>query len=172
VYAVLRRLVVFALALSSVGAVVTQPLAQAAARVVYVDVSVASTWTAPIRDAVSWVDYFAGSDMVLGACRSGAKCIIIRERLIYSSWAEYSTWQHTYYVATDRAHIWLNPQRRSYPDWLQRRIVAHGLGHANGITWHNIHWCSGIMNGYLSCGGGLYPPWRFTSPQRDRLRIN
>jgi hypothetical protein len=170
--AALRRLAALAVALGLAGAVALAPApAEAATPAVYVEVVVASTWSAPTRDAVNWVDYYTGSNMVLGSCRAGYKCIIVRERLVSSSWAAVTYSAQGWFSSSDRVWIYLNPQRRGYADWMQRRIIAHEVAHANGVTWHALY-CNSIMWRSLYCSNGSLPPWRFTDPMRTRLRAN
>lgn len=144
--------------------VVPSASAAAATPIVWVDSQVSSTW--PVSYSVGVVDAQTYTDMQFGPCRTGVKCIIIREKTIYSAWAAV-----TYGVGTSRVTIYLNPQRRWYSWYAKRSIVTHELGHANGITWHNPY-CTSIMYGRVFCPNGSLPPYRWTATELTALRRN
>lgn len=161
----MKRIIVMLCLLAGILAVPSP--AQAATRVVYVDSYTSRTW--PVSASVNWVDYYTGSDMQWGRCRSGYKCIRIREKTIRSSWAAVTYGDVTCRTCT--VTIYLNPQRRWYGYYTKRSIIDHELGHANGVTWHSTS-CISVMYYRVFCYNGSLPPRRFTAPQRDRLRVN
>lgn len=150
----------------------TRAEASTTAPITYVQWNVHSTWISPGYAAENYVDQYTRSNMVNGACRTGTKCIIIREGQLccnHYDWTVYAA--HSYYVSTDRVWVTLDPSYRSQPDWKQRRMLAHVFGHANGIWWHGKH-CNNLMWYQLYCSPAVYPAWRFTAPMIDRLRVN
>lgn len=105
--AALRRLLIVAtvaLALLAAGLVADLRPAHAATSVVFLDVSVAHPWS--IEASRTMVDQYTGSSMVYAPCRPGYRCVVIRERTVYSSWAAVTYWDTPTYGS---AIIYLNP---------------------------------------------------------------
>jgi hypothetical protein len=138
--------------------------ADAAPRTVYVDGAVNSAW--PVASAMSFVDTYTGSHMVRGHCHTGYKCIVIRE-----NWSINRSWGAVTYPGNPTTTMQLNPRRRTTSYTQRLHILAHELGHANGIYSHNPH-CTSIMYYNVQCPGGRYAPLSFTSAEKAILRAN
>lgn len=152
----------------ALGVLVAPPTASAATAIVYVDSQANSVW--PVSASVTWVDYYTGSDMRFGACRTGYKCIKVREKTVSSSYSAITYGDVT--CKTCVVTIYLNPQRRyTYGYYTKRSIVDHELGHANGITWHNSY-CTSRMYVRVFCPNGSLPPRKFTTSEKARLSAN
>lgn len=136
----------------------------------YVDFQANWTWSAPLNSARSWLEpYTHRSYTVRGACRSGYKCIIIRECSMYSGYAALTTFPYyatQVYDGRSRVKICLNPTRRSYSDYNQAKILRHELAHAHGIWDHVGIWGNVVYPSVYGTGTGT------TSGQRSRLSYN
>jgi len=163
----MKRLIIIPLLILSPLLIPTQAHASDT-QIVYVDVVASSAW--PTTYPVGWIDQYTGSDMRIHSCVYGRKCIKIREKLINSSWGALTYGATGTYSRFNVVTIYLNPQRRNWSWTLKAKMIAHELGHANGITWHSSYCSQGIMYYRIPCTYG--PPWRFTYAQRIRLRSN
>ncbi len=112
-------------------------------RVVYVDSQISRVYS-PVQ-AMNYVDYYSGVNLVWGKCRSGYGCVTIREgRLSNPYWVGVTNFR-----GNGRWEIKLAYRSRNMT-WRQRHnLLIHELGHANGIYRHNPS-CRSAM--YFSTG--------------------
>jgi len=162
-FRIISRMVTLLVALTAIQ-LMPFDTAEAATRIVWVNSVTSSTW--PVSYSVDVTDRQTGSDMRMGACRTGYKCIIIREKVIRNEWAAV-----TYGFGTNRVTIYLNPQRRWYSWYAKRGIVTHELGHANGIYYHSPY-CTDLMYARVFCPNGSVPPYRWKSSDVRILQAN
>lgn len=143
------------------------PHADAAVTRVYVEDHTGSAW--PVNAQQNWVDQYAGSDLVYGACRTGYRCVRVWERrgLTNPSTGEYAT-AITYpgYWAT----IYVNPSSARYPAAARANVIAHEMFHA--VTGNGYHsgYCTNVMYRRVFCPSGSIPAHRFTAYAIDQLR--
>lgn len=130
--------------------------AVAVTEIVYVDPSGADPhWYWQIRDALATVDPYTGSQMVVGKCISGYRCIHIKEAV--SQWAAFTDFPNPWF-----ARIYLNPSSLNQPYWWEKRLVRHELGHAHGLG-HAPN-CDSVMNTNITCW------WIFNATEATFLR--
>jgi hypothetical protein len=143
---------------------VASPAPAAAANTVWVDVHANSAW--PVSRAVSIVDTYTGTKLRVGRCRSGVRCIVIREdRSLPWSWAAAT------YPGHPVTKIKLNPSRRSSPYAQRLHTLLHELAHARGVYIHNGR-CTSVMYHAMRCPDGRVAPNTFTAAERRTLRRN
>jgi len=138
--------------------------ANAVTRYVYVEDHTGSKW--PVTVAEPWVDYYTGSVMVYGKCRSGYKCIRVYEKTIRSDWAAVTRSTTTGFV------IYINPQRAWWSYTRRLNLIKHELVHAMGYYTHWAY-CNDLMYWHTNCpNGSLLLTSYIHSPIRDVLRRN
>ena len=160
-----------------VAALLAPSPSSAVTKIVYVDIKPGALKYWPSKSAVEFVDLYTGSDMRYGACRSGYKCITIRERTFNTS-AYRSSWSAvTYGANTSRVEISVNGNRRyapyNYNTATKKSIIAHELGHANGLYSHSSS-CTNIMYARVFCNESrrTLPPLKFLAADKARLKAN
>jgi hypothetical protein len=133
-------------------------------KVVYVEEHVGARYDSALRSALPFVDRYTGSAMRFGKCRSGYRCIRVIQSNATHGHGAWTTSTNSRRTSTIRLSSALG--RRN---WSTRRsIIAHELGHANGITGHNAR-CTSLMWSDYTCRGRRLPPRTFTPAERAKL---
>ncbi|GGK25911.1 hypothetical protein GCM10010124_18040 [Pilimelia terevasa] len=171
------RRILAAAVVGALGAGTMAAPAAAATRVTYVNVSAGVKARWGVGAAVRALDRYAGSTARFGPCRSGAKCIVIREarrtpcdRYTRAGWAAgcadlaHRTWLARRYTIT------LNPRLRDPGD--RSRAARHELGHVYGLAWHHAGDCRLMMYPTTRCPDGRPTLGRLTSADLRRVRAN
>jgi hypothetical protein len=128
--------------------------------IVYVEERVGSRFDSALRSSIAFVDRYTGSDMRLGRCRTGFRCIRVVESNATRGYGGWTSW--TPRRATSEIRLSATLARKS---WHTRRsIIDHELGHANGAR-HNPR-CTSRMWPDYRCRNGRLPPRTFTKAER------
>ncbi|BEL04162.1 hypothetical protein Q0Z83_023530 [Actinoplanes sichuanensis] len=131
--------------------------------VVYVEEHVGSRFDSALRSSIAFVDRYTTSDMRLGRCRTGYRCIRIVESNATRGHGAWTSW--TDGRRTSEIRLSATLARKS---WHTRRsILDHELGHANGAR-HNTK-CTSRMWPDYRCGNGRLPARTFTKVERQAL---
>lgn len=132
-------------------------------RVVYVEEHVGRRFDSALRSSIPFVDRYTGSDMRLGKCRRGYRCIRVVESNATRGHGAWTSWTRA--RATTEIRLSSSLARKG---WHTRRlIIDHELGHANGAA-HNAT-CSSLMWPRYTCRSGRLPPRVFTTIERAKL---
>jgi hypothetical protein len=132
-------------------------------KIVYVEEHVGSRFDSALRGSVSFVDRYTGSDMRMGKCRTGYRCIRVVESSATHGYAAWTSWTR----ARKISEIRLSPTLARKGWYTRRSIIDHELGHANGVG-HNAK-CTSRMWPHYRCRNGLLPPRTFTKVERAKL---
>jgi hypothetical protein len=131
--------------------------------VVYVEEHVGSRFDSALRSSISFVDRYTTSDMRLGKCRTGYRCVRVVENNATRGYGGWTSW--TAGRRTSEIRLSAVLARKS---WHTRRsIIDHELGHANGAR-HNEK-CTSRMWPDYRCPNGSLPARRFTKAERLAL---
>jgi hypothetical protein len=131
--------------------------------VVYVEEHVGSRFDSALRQSVSFVDRYTGSDMRFGKCRTGYRCIRVVESNATRGHGAWTSWTRARKVSEIRLSSTL-----ARKGWHTRRsIIDHELGHANGAG-HSAT-CTSRMWPHYRCRNGLLPPRTFSKAERAKL---
>lgn len=141
----------------------TRSSALLGSKIVYVEEHVGSRFDSALRSSVKFVDRYTGSDMRLGKCRKGYRCIRIVASNATHGHGAWTSWSR----ARKTSEIRLSSSL-SQKGWHTRRsIIDHELGHANGAE-HNSK-CTSLMWPHYTCRNGRIPPRTFTKAEREKL---
>jgi hypothetical protein len=141
--------------------VVPEP-AHAATKTVYVESHVGFQ-NANLRKGVQFVDKYTMTRFILGKCRTGQRCIVVKVdkgRKRGTAWASWKTWDKE----RMRVTVTVNPAGGSA---YMQRLFAHEIGHAMFLS--HSRYATNVMWAPLHVNGKLVP-WRFTAPQKAVLR--
>ncbi|GID60093.1 hypothetical protein [Actinoplanes couchii] len=131
--------------------------------IVYVEEHVGARFDSALRSSISFVDRYTGSDMRLGRCRTGSRCIrVIRSNAThgYGAWTSWTPGRKTTVIRLSATLARKN--------WHTRRsIIDHELGHANGAR-HNSR-CTSRMWPDYRCRNKQLPARTFTKSERAML---
>lgn len=132
-------------------------------KVVYVEEHVGARFDSALRGSVAFVDRYTGSDMRLGKCRKGYRCIRVVQSNATRGHGAWTSWTRA--RATTEIRLSSSLARKG---WHTRRlIIDHELGHANGAA-HNAT-CNSLMWPRYTCRSGRLPPRLFTTRERAKL---
>jgi len=132
-------------------------------KVVYVEEHVGARFDSALRGSVAFVDRYTGSDMRLGKCRKGYRCIRVIQSNATRGHGAWTSWTRARKVSVIRLSSTLAGK-----GWHTRRsIIDHELGHANGVG-HNAK-CTSRMWPHYRCRNGILPPRTFTKAERAKL---
>jgi hypothetical protein len=141
----------------------TSPPRQPRSSVVYVEEHVGARFDSALRSSITFVDRYTGSDMRLGRCRTGYRCIRVVESNATRGHGGWTT--STAGRATSEIRLSATLARKN---WNTRRsIIDHELGHANGAR-HNPK-CTSRMWPDYRCRNGRLPARTFTRAERAVL---
>jgi len=132
-------------------------------KIVYVEEHVDSRFDSALRQSVSFVDRYTGSDMRFGKCRPGYRCIRVVQSNATHGHGAWTSWTRARKVSEIR----LSPALARQGWYTRRSIIDHELGHANGAG-HNAK-CTSRMWPHYRCRNGLLPPRTFTKAERAKL---
>ncbi len=132
-------------------------------KVVYVEDRVGARFDSALRSAIPFVDRYTGSDMRLGKCRKGYRCIRVVESNATHGHGAWTSWTRA--RRTSEIRLSSSVARKG---WYTRRfVIEHELGHANGAG-HNPRCTSRMWHRY-TCADGRIPPRNFTADERAKL---
>ncbi|HWS35851.1 MAG TPA: hypothetical protein VN408_24310 [Actinoplanes sp.] len=131
--------------------------------VVYVEEHVGARFDSALRSSIAFVDRYTGSDMRLGRCRAGYRCIRVVESNATRGHGGWTAWTAGRKTSEIRLSATLARKR-----WHTRRsIIDHELGHANGAG-HNARCTSRMWHDYR-CRDNRLPARTFTKSERLAL---
>ncbi|WP_157751365.1 hypothetical protein [Actinoplanes derwentensis] len=131
--------------------------------VVYVEEHVGARFDSALRSSISFVDRYTGSDMRLGRCRTGYRCIRVVESNATQGYGAWTSW--TFGRKTSKIRLSGALSRKGW--YTRRSIIDHELGHANGAP-HNSR-CTSRMWPDDRCRNNRLPARTFTKAERVKL---
>lgn len=132
-------------------------------KVVFVEDRVPARFDSALRSAVAFVDRYTGSDMRIGKCRKGYRCIRVVVSKATNGHGAWTSWTK----AREVSEIRLSPALARKGWYTRRSIIDHELGHANGAE-HNAK-CTSRMWANYTCRNKRLPPRTFTTAERAKL---
>ncbi|SFF98093.1 hypothetical protein SAMN05421541_1385 [Actinoplanes philippinensis] len=131
--------------------------------IVYVEEHVGERFDSALRSSIAFVDRYTGSDMRLGRCRTGYRCIRVVQSNATNGHGAWTSW--TYGRKNSEIRLSATLARKNW--YTRRSIIDHELGHANGAR-HNSR-CTSRMWPDYRCRNKRLPARTFTTAERSAL---